>query len=147
MLAKSFRALTRFLIPVFIASPALAMDVFTPLSVTNGARHDYMSSNSVIGIGVNAARLISGSLNHEDRQTHLSAVMFAMQHSDNGETVSWYNTREDTAGRIQITVSFPVQGGICRRFFTEVRIKDRVREYEEQGCKTMDSRFWTFSGR
>lgn len=147
MLAKSFQALTKFLILVFIASPAWATNVFTPISVSNGARLDYMSSNSVVGLGVNAARLVSGRLSSEDRQTHLSAVMFAMQHGDNGEVVSWYNTREDTAGRIVVTVSFPVQGGICRYFFTEVRIKNRVREYQEQGCKTMDSRFWTFSGR
>ena len=147
MLAKSFQALTKFLILAFIASPARAGNVFTPLSVTNSVRNDYLSSNGVVSIGVNLAKLVSGSLDAEDRQTHLSAVMFAMQHSDNGETVQWYNTANDTAGRIRITVSFPVQGGICRNFFTEVRIKDKIREYEEQGCKTMDSRFWVFSGR
>jgi surface antigen len=147
MLAKSFRALTKFLIPLLIASPVLAGNVFTPISVTNGARTDYQSSNNIIGIGVNLAKLVSGSLSSEDRHTHLSAVMFAMQNSDNGETVVWYNTATDTSGRIRITVSFPVQGGICRNFFTEVRIKERVREYEEQGCKTIDSRFWVFSGR
>jgi hypothetical protein len=35
--------------------------------------------------------------------------------------------------------------GVCRRFFTEVRIKQRIREFSEQGCHTMDSRYWSFS--
>lgn len=144
MLAKSFQVITKFLILFSIASTAQA-DVNVPLSATNGVRQDYHTNTGLITLGVNLFKSFSGSLSSEDKQTHIMTVMNAMQNLDNGEIAEWYNPVNDTAGRVRIVMTYPVQGGICRRFFTEVRIKTHIRDYEEQGCKTMDSRFWSFS--
>lgn len=144
MLAKSFQVITKFLILASIASTAYA-DTTVPLSATNGVRQDYQPNGSIIAIGVNLFKVFSGSLNAEDKQTHTMTVLNAMQNLDNGEIAEWFNPANDTAGRVRIVMTYPVQGGICRRFFTEVRIKNHIRDYEEQGCKTMDSRFWSFS--
>ncbi len=144
MLVKSFRVLVKFLIPLSIASSAWA-DVNVPLSATNGVRQDYQSNTSIVALGVNLFKVFSGTLSSDDKQTHIMTVIHAMQNLDNGEIAEWYNPANDTAGRVQVVMSYPVQGGICRRFFTEVRIKNHIRDYSEQGCKTMDSRFWSFS--
>lgn len=147
MLAKSFQALTKCLILASIASSALAYDVFTPLSASNGVRTDYQADTGVVSIMANFAKAIDSKLSSEDQQTHIMTMMFAMENTENGDTSVWYNRRTDTAGKIKVVVTHPVQGGYCRRAFTQVRIGKHVRDYEEVGCKTMDSRFWTFHSR
>jgi surface antigen len=89
--------------------------------------------------------MVSGSLGSADRDTHTMTVVHAMENLDNGDVVEWYNTVNDTAGRVRVVMTYPVQGGVCRKFFSEVRIKNTIRDYNEQGCKTMDSRYWSFS--
>jgi len=147
MLAKSFRALMKCLILASIASTAFAQNVFTPLSASNGVRTDYQPTTGLVSVVSNFAKAFDSTLNSDDKQTHIMTMLFAMQNLDNGETAVWYNQREQTAGRIKVILTHPVQGGICRRTFTEVRVGKEVREYEEVGCKTIDSQFWTFTGR
>lgn len=147
MLAKSFRALTKFLILASLASPALARDVFTPFSTTNGLRQDYQANTGFVDLAINLGKFLSGQLDREDQQTHTMTVIFAMENADTGETSVWYNPKNDTAGRVRVILTQPVQGGYCRHFVTEVRMGKSVREYNETGCRTIDSRFWNFSGR
>jgi surface antigen len=144
MLAKSFQALVKCLILVSIASPVYA-DINVPLSTTNGVRQDYQPNGSILAVGINLFKMVSGSLGSADRDTHTMTVVHAMENLDNGDIVEWYNTVNDTAGRVRVVMTYPVQGGVCRKFFSEVRIKNTIRDYNEQGCKTMDSRYWSFS--
>ena len=144
MLAKSFQALVKFLILASIASPAWA-NVTVPLSATNGVRQDYQSNTSIVAVGVNLFNVFSGSLSAEDKETHIMAVVHAMENSDNGEVSEWFNPANDTAGRVRVVMTYPVQGGVCRKFFTQVRIKNHIRDFNEQGCRTMDSPYWMFS--
>lgn len=145
MLVKNLMGLAKFLIPLSIASTVWAADISMPLSATNGVRTDYTPNNSIFAIGSNLYKSISGSLSKKDQETHVMTVIYALENKDNGEIARWYNEADDTAGRIKVVMTYPVQGGICRRLFTEVRIGSTVREYSEQGCKTMDSKFWNFS--
>lgn len=144
MLAKSFQVLVKCLILVSIASPVYA-DVNVPLSTTNGVRQDYQPNGSILAVGINLFKMVSGSLGSADRDTHTMTVVHAMENLDNGDVAEWYNTVNDTAGRVRVVMTYPVQGGVCRKFFSEVRIKNTIRDYNEQGCKTMDSRYWSFS--
>jgi len=144
MFAKSSRALVKFLILFSIANTAWA-DIFTPLSATNGVRQDYSDNTNIIAVAINLYKVVSGTLGARDRDTHVMTVIHAMQNLDNGEIAEWYNPEKNTAGRVQVVMTYPVQGGYCRKFFTEVRIGSTVRDYTETGCKTMDSLYWNFS--
>jgi surface antigen len=135
------------LILVCIASPALAQNVFIPLSASNGVRTDYQPDTGVVSVVANIFKSFESTLSLDDKQTHIMTVMYAMQNLDNGETAVWYNQRAQTAGRVKVILTYPAQGGNCRRTFTEVRVGKEVREWEEVGCKTIDSQFWTFTGR
>jgi surface antigen len=128
MLVKSSQVLVKFLILVSIASTAYA-NVNVPLSATNGVRQDYQSNDSVLAIVFNLFKAVDGSLSYEDKQTHIMTVIHALQNSDNGEVSEWYNPSTDSAGRVSIVMTYPVQGGVCRRFFSEIRIKQRIREF------------------
>lgn len=144
MRVKNLMVSVKFLILLSIASPALA-DVAVPLSATGGVRQDYQANNNLFAAFANLYKAVSSSLDSTDKQTHIMTVMHAMQNLDNGETAEWYNPANNTAGRVRVIMTQPAQGGICRRFFTEVRVDNTVRNYSEQGCKTMDSPYWSFS--
>ena len=73
MLAKSFQAITKFLILASIASTAYA-DINVPLSATNGVRQDYQPNGSIIP-DVNACsfvRSLSGSRSQRPIHVHLT---------------------------------------------------------------------------
>ena len=144
MFAKSSLALAKFLILFSIANTAWA-DIFTPLSTTNGVRQDYNDNANVVAVAINLYKVVAGTLSGSDQETHTMTVIHAMQNLDNGEMTEWHNPAKDTSGRVQVVMTYPAQGGYCRKFFTEVRIKNTVREYTETGCKTMDSPYWNFS--
>jgi surface antigen len=144
MFVKSSQALAKFLILFSIASTSWA-SVFTPLSSTNGVRQDYNDNSNIVAVMINIFKVVSGTLSTVDQQTHTMTVMHAMQNLDNGEITEWHNPAKDTAGRVQVVMTYPVFGGYCRKFFTEVRIGNTIREFSETGCKTMDSPYWNFS--
>lgn len=139
---KSFVILTALCI-----SNAWAYDVRIPVSATAGVRTDYTAPTSIVDVIFNVGKSIAGRLSAEDKETHIETVLFAMTNLDNGEIAQWHNTRDKTSGRIKIVITRPVQGGYCRQFFTEINLDGRVRQYNEEGCRTIDSQFWTFSGR
>lgn len=118
-----------------------------PISATGGVRQDYVDNNSIIGLGLNLFKYVSNSLSKEDQITHVKAVIYALSALDTGQEAEWSNPSNGTAGRIKIVLTRPVQGGYCRTFFTQVEKNNQVREYTEQGCKTIDSQFWIFPSR
>lgn len=123
-------------------------DTRVPISATGGARdYDHSNPTSVIESIFFLINYIGHSLPHEDRETHTNAMIYAAHALENGEVAEWYNSLNDTGARIRVLSTRPVQGGFCREMVTEVVIKGSARQYSERACKTIDNRFWTFSGR
>ncbi len=125
----------------------MANDLRTPLSATGGVRNDYDSPNSAVTVLANMFKAWDGSLNSSDRKRHTGAVLFALENTKDGQVTEWYNNDETTLGKIKPIMSWPVQGGVCRKLISLIQKGDKVREYEEVGCWTIDSQFWTFSRR
>jgi surface antigen len=133
----------------FLIQPisSLASDLRTPLSALGGVRNDYESPDSAVTIFANLMKARDGALSKEDRKKHTGAVIFALENMRDGQVVEWYNNSEETFGKIKPIMSWNVQGGVCRKLVTLVQKGSKVREYEEVGCYTLDSQFWTFSRR
>jgi len=146
MLVKKMMVLGKLLtILVLTANTALADTTNEPISALGGVRSDYDQTGSPLGIIFNFAKYAKYSLNKQDRQKHIETMIFALENLDNGEVVEWHNVQDDTHGRIKMIYGYDISGGYCRKMFTEVRIKDRYRDYEEQGCRTVSSNYWNFS--
>jgi surface antigen len=128
------------------SSTAIAGPANIPISATGGVRMNYNAPGSIIDFVVNTSRSISGRLSSEDTETHIETVLFAMNNVENGELVQWHNTKDKVSGRIKVILTMPVSGGYCRQFFTEINKNGSIKEYNEIGCRTIDSRFWTFTG-
>lgn len=125
----------------------IAGDLRVPLSATGGVRNDYASPTSSITIMSNLFKSWGGQLNKEDKAKHTGAVIFALENAEDGQIVEWYNSTEETSGKIKPLMTWMVQGGYCRKLVTLVKKGENAREYEEVGCRTIDSEFWTFSRR
>lgn len=119
----------------------------TPLSATAGVRTDYAEPGNIVATIGNVYKQASGSLNSDDRKHHIRTIIFAAMNLETGEIAEWSNPSNNTAGRVQIVMTTPAQGGVCRLMFTQVEKDNNVREYTEKACKTIDSRFWSFSTR
>lgn len=144
MLVRNLMVVLKFSILLVICSPAFA-DETVPLSTTNGVRKEYNPNGSPVGTFVKLYKLFQGSLSSEDRDTHTMTVIHALETLENGEDAVWYNQREKTAGKVRIVMTYPVQGGYCRKFFTQVQINEKIQDYSETGCRTMDTPYWIFS--
>ena len=125
----------------------LAGPVNVPLSATGGVRNDYETPNSGITVLVNIFKSWDGALNRKDRDKHIGAVIYALENAEDGQIVEWYNSGEETSGKIKPLMTWMVQGGHCRKLVSLIKKGGHEREYEEVGCRTIDSQFWTFSRR
>jgi surface antigen len=122
-----------------------ASDLRTPLSATGGVRNDYDYPGSSVAIFANLLKSWDGALNKEDRRRHTNAVILTLESVPDGEVMEWYNNTEEAWGKIKPVLSWHVQGGVCRKLVTLVHKQGKSREYEEVGCRTIDSQFWTFA--
>lgn len=136
-----------FIFLTLLTSNSFAGDLRVPLSATGGVRNDYDSPNSGITVLANLFKAWDGALSAEDKKRHIGAVLFALNNTLDGQVTEWYNNDESTVGKIKPIMSWHVQGGVCRKFITLIQRNDKMREYEEVGCYTLDSQFWTFARR
>jgi hypothetical protein len=124
-----------------------AADSRVPVSANGGVRTDYNRPSDMVSIFTNIYKQFDGTLARHDRETHIKTIIFAAGSLDNGQVAVWSNPENRTAGRVKVVLTKPVQGGYCRLLYTEVEKGDRVREYSEYACKTIDSQYWSFSSR
>jgi surface antigen len=129
------------------ASLCASAGTLVPISATAGVRTDYNEANSIITVISNVYKQATGTLSSEDTLTHTKTVIFAANNLETGKAVEWTNPNNGTAGRVQVVMTKPVQGGYCRMLFTQVEKDHTIRDYTEWACKTIDSKFWTFSER
>lgn len=143
MFVKNLTAITLSSILLLCAN-SVSASPNEPPSANGGVRTDYNDPNNLVAVVGNIYKQVSGSLAREDRLTHTKTAIYAASALDTGSVIEWSNPKNNTAGKIQIIKTRPVQGGICRLLFTQVEKDGTIRNYTEYACKTMDSRFWTF---
>ena len=116
-----------------------------PLSATGGVRNDYDYPGSAVSVLANLIKSWDGALTKEDRRRHINAVILTLESVPDGQVMEWYNNNEEAWGKIKPVLSWNVQGGVCRKLITLLYKQGKSREYEEVGCYTLDSQFWTFA--
>jgi len=143
----TLRAVTFTFLTLLICQTSQASDLTVPLSATGGVRNDYDSPNSSFVLFANLVKSWDGALSGTDKKRHTNAVILTLESVPDGEVMEWYNNTETTWGKIKPVLSWHVQGGVCRKLITLIHKQGREREYEEVGCRTIDSQFWTFARR
>lgn len=143
----TLRAVTFTFLTLLICQTSQASDLTVPLSATGGVRNDYDSPNSSFVLFSNLIKSWDGALSGMDKKRHTNAVILTLESVPDGEVMEWYNNTETTWGKIKPVLSWHVQGGVCRKLVTLIHKQGREREYEEVGCRTIDSQFWTFARR
>jgi surface antigen len=89
-------------------------------------------------------RIFGASLGKEDIGRHQQAVYHALNNTENGETVTWYNNATDSEGRAMIVWTMPASGGACRRIYSYVRTKSYANSYQDTACLDNNRKTWTF---
>lgn len=86
-----------------------------------------------------------GKLDSESQKLHERAVYFAVEHSKNGQLVSWQNSKGTEQGKIKVVSTLPVNGGVCRRMIMEITVDRSSRNHNETACYNFGTNKWYFT--
>lgn len=93
----------------------------------------------------NFLRWSLGNLDSESKKLHERSVLFAVEHSQNGQLVTWQNSKGTEYGRIKVVSTLPVNGGICRRMLIETTVGKNTRNHTETACYNVSTNKWHFT--
>ena len=129
--------------------PVEAIDSFArsedaPQSGRYSTRQDYQTNPSFLTMFLNFTKWWQGSLSSESKVLHDKAIYFAVQHSKNGELVTWRNKQGTEQGRIKVVSTMPVSGGFCRRMLVELSVGNSIRNLNETACLNINTNQWHF---
>ena len=96
-------------------------------------------------VGAMGGWAYGGTLMPSDRETFRKTTQHAMQHTPNGQVVTWANPETQAAGSITPTGSFIGKGGLhCRNFDATVAAKDGIGRGSGIACKGQDGEWLVY---
>jgi len=85
------------------------------------------------------------NLNNFEKKNHTSAIMFALDHSKNGQLTSWYSKDRPAYGKVKILMSkFNKKGEFCRIFDSYISLNGAERGTTNTACRNSESNRWVF---
>jgi surface antigen len=106
--------------------------------------HNYTYAGTGVEVWYNYVRDSLGKLTKEDQHKQDQAVFFALDNLEEGKVVAWHNVRLDTHGSVKIVMSYPHGSGYCRVVFTQIKKKDKIRDFKETACRDIAYQGWQF---
>ena len=106
--------------------------------------HNYTYAGTGVEVWYNLIRDNMGKLNTEDQHKQDKAVFFALDNLEEGKVVAWHNMKQDTHGFVKIVMSYPHGSGYCRVVFTQIKKKNKVRDFKETACRDIAYQGWQF---
>jgi|TARA_B110000977_G_C10661128_1_gene331895 surface antigen len=114
------------------------------ISSQNSVSHNYTHAGTSVEIWYNFIRNNMGKLSKQDQKKQAQAVYFALDNLEEGKVVAWHTMKADTHGFVKVVASYPHGGGYCRVIFTQIKKKDKVRDFKETACKDVAYHGWQF---
>ena len=115
------------------------------LSSQKSVSHNYTHAGTGVEVWYNFMRNNMGKLTNEDREKQDQAVYFALDNLEEGKVVAWHNMKSDTHGFVKVVASYPHGGGYCRVVFTQIKKKDKIRDFKETACRDVAYQGWQFT--
>lgn len=85
------------------------------------------------------------SLNKHEKDQHISSIMFALNHTKNGELVTWQNNKRFSYGKVRVLRSkFNKQGKFCRIYDSYISVNGAERGSTNSACKNVNNEQWEF---
>ena len=137
MHVKSIMALGKLFL-ILVCSNSYAQSWSGPVN------QDRIKNDGFLAFAYNMSIYYGSRLNKFDNAMHTQAVYHALNSLDNGETVEWYNDRNNSYGKARIVYTVPGSGTICRRIHSQVRLANSVNTYEDTACYNNNTNTWTF---
>ena len=114
------------------------------LSSQKSVSHNYTHAGTGVEVWYNFMRNNMGKLTNDDRAKQDQAVYFALDNLEEGKVVAWHNMKSDTHGFVKVVASYPHGGGYCRVVFTQIKKKDKIRDFKETACRDVAYQGWQF---
>ena len=96
-------------------------------------------------LALSLANWYNFSLNKQEKDQHISSIMFALNHSKNGELVTWQNSKRLSYGKVRVLRSkFNKQGKFCRIYDSYISLNGAERGSTNSACKNVNNEQWEF---
>ena len=96
-------------------------------------------------LALTIANWYSFSLNKQEKDQHISSIMFALNHTKNGELVTWRNNKRLSHGKVRVLRSkFNKQGKFCRIYDSYISLNGAERGSTNSACKNVNNDQWEF---
>jgi surface antigen len=142
MLAKSLTVIGKLFLILVISASAHAQSWDKPRP------NELQSNYTLMGMIWNFTLYHVAMLEPDDSNHHTLAVYHALDNAENDQIVEWFNERTESSGKVQVLMTWPTSGMICRRISHNIRIKNKEKDYQETACRprTNNSR-WVFADK
>ena len=84
------------------------------------------------------------AFNKQEKTQHKDAVYFALNNAEDFKIVSWHSSSRKASGKIRVIFTHPINGGYCRDYQVQLKIKNRIRSKTLTACKFINSSDWGF---
>ena len=102
-------------------------------------------SATTLMLSLSLANWYSFSLNKHEKNQHISSIMFALNHTKNGELVTWQNSKRLSYGKVRVLRSkFNKQGKFCRIYDSYISVNGAERGNTNFACKNVNNEQWEF---
>ena len=134
----------------FADTPTDALDAFAGDEDTRTSQYStntnyVQGAPSFVMYFVNFMRWAGGNLDSESKKLHERSVIFAVENAQNGQLVTWQNSKGTESGKIKVVSTLPVNGGICRRMLMEIIVGKNSRNHSETACYNISTNKWHFA--
>jgi len=104
---------------------------------------DPSSTAFILVLGILNA--INFSLNEYEVNQHITSIIYALNHSKNGQLVSWKNNKRLSYGKVRVLKSkFNQKAQFCRIFDSYIMLNGAERGSTNTACKNLESKQWEF---
>ena len=123
------------LLILLTSAPSLADDIFQP-------KFFEYNSKTIIGRVVEFSFGWNKKLNDEQTQAYHQSLVHALEYAENGQKVKWY--KQDAGGFSQPVVTWPSNGGYCRRIHTQAIAFSMQKTMTVTACYNSSTNSWTW---
>lgn len=142
MLAKSLMGIGRLFLILVVSASAHAQSWDKPM------KSELQSNYTLMGIIWNTTLYHVAMLERDDSNHHSLAVFHALDHAENGQVVEWFNERTESTGKVEIVMTWPASGMICRQISHYIRIKNKEKNWQETACRgRRNNTPWVFADK
>ena len=108
------------------------------------AVRNYHPGANIYALTYNLIKYNHYGLTQEEKMKQQQAVFHALNNTQNGDLVEWYNVENNSKGQVKVIQTYPQGSGYCRTVYSMITKNNSSRNFNETACKEAGHEGWRF---